>query len=117
MSAGHHTLNINQGATWSQTLVWKTGNAPKPVNLTSYTARLTLQPWPTRRAVVVGLTTENGGITLGGSAGTITLDMTAAKTTLLSPGEYKFLLEAISPGGRVTYILQDTLLVLPRLPL
>ena len=72
MSAGIYTLTIDQGATLSLVLTWKdsSGNL---VNLTGYTARATLRPTYSSSTTIISLTTENGRISLGGAAGTITL--------------------------------------------
>jgi hypothetical protein len=74
------------------------------VNLTGYTAKLevkdvgaSLYAQPSTSKLLT--LTENSGITLGGSAGTITVLQSAAQTTAYTwaTGEYRLTLTA--PGG------------------
>ncbi len=53
----------------------------------------------------------NGGITLGGVLGTISLDQTATQTTLLPPGTYVYDLELIASNATVTRLVQGELLI------
>jgi hypothetical protein len=103
-------LTICQGSTWSQVLVWKTGSPAAAVNLTGYTARMQLRSRVTSETVAVGLTTENGGITLGGALGTITLALTATATAALVAGRYVYDLELVT-GTTVRRLLEGTVTV------
>ena len=102
---------IAQGSTWSQTLIWKTGTPAVAVNITGYTARMQARARVTDAAPVISLTTENGGIALGGSAGTITLTLSAAATALLNAGRYVYDLELISGSGIVRRLIEGTITV------
>lgn len=100
-------LVIYQGTTFNPVLTWKNEDNTL-VNLTSYTARMQGRSTVNSPVTLFSLTTENGGITLGGAAGTISLLMTAAQTTaLIANGVYD--LELISAGGIVTRLLQGTI--------
>ena len=57
------------------------------------------------------LTTENGGIALGGSAGTITLTISAAATAALTAASGCYDLELVSGSGLVTRLLQGRVVV------
>jgi hypothetical protein len=111
MSAGIHNISIEQGATFTQVMTWKISGTA--VNLTGYTARLKARSTVGSRTVPsMSLTSSTGGgITLGGSAGTITISLSATETTALNPGKYTYDLELQSSGGVVTRLLKGNLKV------
>lgn len=111
MAAGTLDFTIEQGATFNLLLTWKINTVP--VNLTGYTARLAARVDVEDTEVILSLTTANGGITLGGSAGTISLDQTATQTTLLPAGTYVYDLELIASNSTVTRLVQGELLISP----
>jgi hypothetical protein len=104
--AGAYNFTIEQGATFNLLMTWRIDNVP--VNLTGYTARLQARIDVDETETILSLTT-GAGITLGGAAGTITLDQTATQTALLPKGEYVYDLELQSSGGVVTRLLQGEL--------
>jgi hypothetical protein len=104
--AGSYNFTIEQGATFNLLMTWRIDNVP--VNLTGYTARLQARIDVDETDTILSLTT-GAGITLGGAAGTITLDQTATQTALLPKGEYVYDLELQSSGGVVTRLLQGEL--------
>ena len=105
---GKLDLDLYQGATFSYVLTWKVEDVA--VNLTSYTGRLQARTTPDATATALSLTTGSG-ITLGGSAGTITLTRTAAQTAALTPGRYVYDLELESAGGVVTRLVEGELTI------
>lgn len=107
MAAGTLDFTIEQGATFNLLLTWKIDTVP--VNLTNWTARLQARVDVEDTETVLSLTTENGGITLGGALGTISLDRTATQTALLPAGTYVYDLELISGVGAVTRLVQGEL--------
>ena len=107
MAAGTLDFTIEQGATFNLLLTWKIDNVA--VNLTNWTARLQARVDVEDTQTVLTLTTENGGITLGGALGTISLDQTATQTALLPAGTYVYDLELISGVGAVTRLVQGEL--------
>ena len=111
MIAGTYNLTIEQGATLSRVLTWTDSNDAL-VDLTGYTARAQARDGYDSDTKVVDLTTENGGITLGGALGTITLAMTATATAALSPmTDGRWDLELISAGGTVTRLVQGRCII------
>jgi hypothetical protein len=104
--AGEYNFTIEQGATFNLLMTWKIDNVA--VNLTGYTARLQARIDVDETDTILSLTT-GAGITLGGAAGTISLDQTATQTALLPKGEYVYDLELQSSGGIVTRLLQGEL--------
>jgi hypothetical protein len=111
MAAGVWNIVIEQGGTFSNTVTWKDGSGVA-VNLTGYTARMQIRKNPDSFVTLVEITTENGGITLGGAAGTIALLITAAVTATLPAGPAKYDLELIS-GSTVTKLLKGDVSILP----
>lgn len=108
MPAAIYNFEIEQGTDYDKPTVWKdsTGN---PVNLTGYTARMQLRPSVSSETILLELTTENGGITLGGATGEITLHFTESNTSpLVKGGVYD--LEMII-GGKVKRLVQGTITV------
>lgn len=80
MLAAKLNLTIKQGATFRKRLVWRDAKK-KPINLTGYTAKMQVRSTYGDPQVLFELSTENGGITLGGTTGTVELyvsDETAA---------------------------------------
>lgn len=103
-------LTVYQGATFSQILTWK-DETDTLVNLTGYTARLMARADIEDAEPFLTLTTENGGISLGGSAGTITLNVSAEDTADLSAQEGVYDLEVVSGIGVVIRLLQGNFIV------
>jgi predicted MFS family arabinose efflux permease len=107
--AGSFDFTIEQGATFNLVMTWKIDNVP--VNLTNWTARLQARVDVEDTEVILNLTTENGGIALGGALGTITLNQTAIQTALLQTGSFVYDLELISSVSSVTRLLQGELTI------
>lgn len=105
-------LTILQGSTFSQQFVWKTGSPANAVDLTGYTAAAQARATYTSSTALFTLTTANGGITLGGAAGTITLAMSSEATAALTPGNYVWDLE-VTTGSTVRRLISGKLTVSP----
>ena len=82
-----------------------------PVNLTGFTARMQIRETVESTAVLHSLTTENGGITLGGAAGTIALTISATDTAAFTFDTAVYDLEVVSGGGVVTEIASGAVLM------
>lgn len=107
---GNYDFTLYQGATFLRTLTWQDENETA-INLTGYTARMHLRTSQDAETPFVILTTENGGITLGGSAGTITLTISAGDTAEITETSGVYDLEIISGSGVVTRLLAGKILV------
>ena len=108
--AGNYNIITDQGATFSRTLTW-TDSAGTAVNLTGYTARMQVRTdYETTGTPVLSLTTENGKIVLGGSAGTIALGVPASDMASVIAGSYVYDLELVS-GVVVVRLVQGTFTV------
>lgn len=100
---------IPAGATFLRVIRYKADGAN--VNLTGYTARMQIRPTAASATTTLSLTTENGRIALGGTAGTITLSISATDTAAITAGRYVYDLELVSAGGIVTRLLQGVVTV------
>ncbi|NBX03384.1 MAG: hypothetical protein EBR02_04870 [Alphaproteobacteria bacterium] len=109
-SPGNYDLTIYQGATFSQILTWKDGSG-ELVNLTGYTARMMARESIDAASAFITMTTENGGITLGGAAGTIALSISAANTAAITAQGGVYDLELVSGGGVVTRLLAGNVFI------
>ena len=108
-----YDLEIQQGATLSLVATWKDSGGTA-INLTGYTARMNVRETYSSSSAFLTLTTENGGITLGGSAGTITLSASATTTAALTaPFSGVYDLELVSGGGVVTRLLEGVATISP----
>lgn len=113
MPAGQHDIIIEQGATFLLNLVWR-DSANAPVNLTGYTARMQVrQTHKTPDPPALTLTTENGGITLGGATGTVSIVAAATSTDDITFKRGVYDLELISASGIVTRLIEGVVTVTP----
>ena len=109
MQPARYNFTVQQGATWRQVFTMHQGDTSSAVvNLTNYTATLTIKDKPADSTALATLSTSNGGIVLGGTLGTITVLQTATQTNAYTwaNGEYRLLLTA--PGGDTNEILFGT---------
>ena len=101
VSPANYNITAYQGATYSSTLTYSIGGTA--VNLTGYTAAMQVRENPSSSAVI-GIS-SGSGITLGGTAGTIALNIAASTMGSATPGFYQYDLELTS-GSVVTRLLQ-----------
>ncbi len=104
MSCGCNQYNfaVKQGADYRLTVTWKNPDGT-PVNLTGRTAKMQLRVQPASDALLT--LTSGAGLTLGGTAGTVGIVITAAQglTLPLEPVLYDLL---IINGTAVDRILE-----------
>lgn len=103
--AGTYNMTCNQGATLKRTITW-TDPARNAINLTGYTARMHVRETAASNTTILTLTTEDTRIALGGTSGTVTLNVAANVTANLIPGLYVYDLEVVSGGGEVTRLVE-----------
>lgn len=106
--AANFDFPIDQGTTLTRIVTWvdADGNA---VDLTGYTA--TFKIWASRQVAAAAgatlLSLSNGsGLTLGGTAGTVQIDITAAQTAALSFLTAYYALKVTSGSAVVTRLLE-----------
>lgn len=110
MSAGKHDIYIEQGATWQMLVTWQTPDQT-PIDVTGFKGRMHIRLNANSCTIEADLTTENGKIVLGGTAGTVQLVLTAAQTSELTLVNGVYDLELESPTGVVTRLLQGNVTV------
>lgn len=113
MAAATHDILIEQGATFLLNLVWK-DSLGAPINLTGYTARMQVRHKITDASPLLTFTTENGGITLGGVAGTIAVTGSATLTDALTVKSGVYDLELVSGTGVVTRLIEGSVTITPQ---
>ena len=109
--AGKLNIVIEQGTTFNPVLTYTDNSVPAvPIDLSGYTARMQIRLKQTDPTFIVGgeLTTGNGGITLGGAAGTIALLITDTVTTAFTFATAVYDLELIDGGGIVIRLITGT---------
>ena len=109
--AGVHNFICEQGATFTRVITFQ-GSDGVAVNLTGYTARMQVRADHESGVALLSLTTENGGIALGGAAGTVTVTATATATAALEAGERVYDIELVN-GATVIRLLQGCFVVDP----
>jgi hypothetical protein len=113
MAAFKVPLKIDQGATFRKSATWKVGTSYVPVDLTGCTARAHIRSELKSPTVLVTLTTANGGITLGGVAGTIEIYISDEATTLFTWSTGVYDLEVEFPNGEVRRLMYGSVSVSP----
>jgi hypothetical protein len=80
MAAGIYNFICEQGATFNRTFTVKDA-AGDPLDLTDFIARMQVRRDIDAAEPMIELTTENGGIELGGEEGTVSLFISAGDTS------------------------------------
>jgi len=109
---GRLDMSCYQGASFDYTLTWQT--AGTPVNLSGYTARMQVRDGYDGGSAIVSLVSGTG-ISLGGTAGTIVVALTATETAAIDAtpsGQYVYDLELVN-GATVTRLVEGTFIVSP----
>lgn len=105
MPAATYDFDIEQGATFSKTITWKDADG-NPINLTGYTARMQFRKNKAATDILFNATSSNGKLLLGGSAGTIDINIAAADTAAFDFSRAVYDIELQSSGGTVTRLLE-----------
>src|SRR5215472_1882823 len=104
-----YTICCQQYASFSLLITWLDENG-SPVDLSGYSAAMQVR-FALGGYLLIELTNSNGMITLGGTAGTVLLIISAAKTTLFAPGAYHYDILLTSAGGVATRLLEGSFYV------
>ncbi len=102
MAAGKLDIVIEEGADFSMTLTWL-DNAGAAVDITGYTARMKVKE--AVGGTLIQSLTDGSGITLGGTAGTVVIAMTAVQTAGYDFDWGVYDLELVT-GGVVTRLVE-----------
>lgn len=111
VSPGELNLTLSQGATWTVSLTYNDGEG-NPVDLTDYTARMQARESYTSATTVLDIDSSDG-ITLGGTAGSIQINVNATTTAAIGAAQYVYDMELVSNSGEVTRLIEGTLVVTP----
>jgi hypothetical protein len=107
--SGFWSFTVVTGTDFNVVLTWQDATG-SPINLTGYSAKMEIRDWP-GGVLHSTLSTGNGQIVLGGSAGTIQLLIPAAQTSAFTwsmPAWYDLMMTTAAPAtscllyGRVT---------------
>ena len=107
MKAGKYDITIEQGAGFSLPMTYTADG--QAVDLSGCTARMQVREKVGSAVKLIELSTANGGIALGGTAGTITLSMTSAATAVLKFGRAVYDLEIVPSGAEPYRLLEGCL--------
>lgn len=109
-TASATTFTVTNGATGTYI---SGGLATSPANLSGYSAALQIRSLPSSPTKVLDLTTSNGGITITGAEGKVSVHATAAQTGAIDDGVYVYDCEVTSGSGIVTRLVQGQVVVSP----
>ena len=110
LTPGRVNFLCPQGSTFNRLLTYKINDVP--VNLNGYTSRLQVREAHYATSTLVSLT-SGSGITLGGSAGTIDILISASATAALNAGNFVYDLEVQSANGTVDRLVEGSFIVSP----
>ena len=110
MTPGLVNFVCPQGSTFRRTLTYTLDEVP--VDLTGYSSRLQVREAYYSEDPVVSLV-SGSGITIGGSAGTIDILISASVTSEFPTGTHVYDLEIISPSNTVDRLVEGTFNVTP----
>jgi hypothetical protein len=109
-------LILYKGAKFDPGWTWKAAGVP--VDLTGCTARMQVRADVDSPDVLLDLTTENGGIILGGAAGTIDLWVGATDTTAITwdGGVWALDIQYATGPDDVDRLIEGSISVSPEVP-
>lgn len=111
MTPGLVNFVCPQGSTFRRTLTYTLDEVP--VDLSGYSSRLQVREYYYSTDPVVSLISGSGGITMGGSAGTIDILISASTTSVFPTGTHVYDLEIVSPSDIVDRLIEGTFNVTP----
>lgn len=111
MIPGKYNIICPQGSTFNKQFTWSIENTP--VDLTSYSARMQVRECAESDFKILDIDTSTYAITLGGTAGTISIYLDALTTSEFVAKEYVYDLELVSSGGEVTRLIEGNFVVTP----
>lgn len=106
--AGKHDFVLVTNTDWTPSLLWLDASG-SPVNLTGFTAAMMIRSWPD--SAQLASLTSGSGITLGGSAGTIALNLPKASTATIPAGVAKYDLLMTNGAGSTSALLYGDVIV------
>jgi len=95
MAIIEYDISTEQGSSLSRVVTYSDANS-SPINLTGYTARMQVRPRASSGYAYLTLTSPSGGLTLGGTTGTITILVDGSVTSPIPAGDYVYALEVVN---------------------
>jgi hypothetical protein len=111
MTPGQVNLVCPQGSTFRKTLSVLVDE--DPINFTGYSSRMQVRESFISEDTLLNLLSNGGGLSMGGSAGTIDIFVDNDTTSSLPAGEWVYDLEVESSGGLVNRIIEGVFYVTP----
>lgn len=108
MAAQIKNLVIEQGVTFRFSFRLKEKTSGNPLDLSGYTGRMQIRPKAGSTTVIADLTTENGGISINGSEGRISIYITDEETATYAFTSARYDLEIVSAGGEVVRVFKGS---------
>jgi hypothetical protein len=110
MTPGLVNFVCPQGSTFRRTLTYSLDNVP--IDLSGYSSRLQVRQAYYSEDPIISLV-SGSGITVGGSAGTIDILISASATSNFPTGTHVYDLEIVSPSNVVDRLIEGTFNVTP----
>ena len=104
INPGRYNITAYQGATYNFEMIWSIDEVP--VNLTPYTAAMQVRENANSVEPILSLTSSSG-ITLGGTAGSIAVNIPASTMGSAVAGNYVYDLE-LANGSEVVRLIQGS---------
>lgn len=111
--ATRHDFVCDQGATFIASMTYLSTDGT-PVDLTGYTARMSIRKTVEDAEEIFQASTTNGHITLGGVAGTVNINIAANHTSEFPAGDWLYDLELVT-GATVIRLVQGCFIVDPEI--
>ena len=112
MTAGNYDFIIEQGSELSLPLIWKGGNGV-PIDLTGCSAEMMIRREVDDSVPLVSLSSADGGIVLGETAGTIAIAIDEATTSELASGKAYYDLRLTDSLGKHRRLIQGQVIISP----
>jgi len=111
MTPGQVNFLCPQGSTFRRTITYTIDDIP--VDLSGYSSRLQVRQNYYSTDTILDIATSSSAITLGGSAGTVSILVDADTTAEFPPGTWLYDLEVESSGGVVDRLIEGNFVVTP----
>lgn len=109
MPAATYELTIEQGTDFNLFFTWKDSDLVA-IDITNYTAAMQVRLKKNSTGTILSLISPTN-ITLGGVAGTVSVDLSATETGALSFKDAVYDLELTDASSKVTRILEGTVIL------
>lgn len=110
INPGTYKITAPQGATFDRQFTLTIGGTA--VDLSGYHAAMQIRETHETETPIISLT-QGTGITLGGTAGTILVEISAATMGSAEPAQYVYDLELVGSTGTVTRLLEGDFTITP----